>query len=100
VSTIWSTILGYHQTPGVPSKKMQKRERRLANPVALPGLSTAIRLTWSKCRRAARALPENAALRFPQNPGCFAEIASAVGPHVRVNPQILSESPAIQALAT
>jgi len=36
---------------------MRKSERRLANPVALPGLSTAIRSTRSKCRRAARALP-------------------------------------------
>ena len=70
---------------------MQKSERTLANPVTLPGLSTAIQSTRSKCRREASALPEYGALRLPRNPGCFAEVTSAVSPHVQVNPWILSK---------
>ena len=43
------------------------------------------------CIHTERCLP--ASLPLPQNPGCFAEIASAVSPHVRVSLLILSGLP-------
>jgi hypothetical protein len=71
---------------------MQKSEWRRANPVALPGLSTAILSTRPKFRRAARALPGGATLPLAPKAGSLAEIISAPGPHVQLNPRILSES--------
>jgi hypothetical protein len=59
-------------------KEREKTGRKLPNPAALLGRTTALRLTRSKCRRAARAWPDNETPLFPQNPGCFAEVTPAV----------------------